>query len=91
LNADERERLGLANPDDEDAENDDTDGEALRIWTEYWLNMHGVSYAAQGYHTGDSVTLWARKIDEHAICQLWVDEATEERNGELQRLLRARS
>jgi hypothetical protein len=80
LSDEEQERLGLNQPVD-----DHTKREADRVWTEFWLTLHGVSYASQGYHLGDGVTLWARKIDEHIICQMWFNEAMEERHADLQR------
>jgi hypothetical protein len=86
LTDEESERLGLDEGLDEE-----TKQEANRIWYEFWLNAHSVSYAALGYHTGDGITLWARKIDEHAICQIWFDEAIEERHAQLQGQFRAGS
>jgi len=53
--------------------------EAVRIWNEFALHQDGVTYAAQGYHLGDGVTLIARKIDEHRLVSGLYAEALAER------------
>lgn len=42
--------------------------------------QEGITYQAQGYHTGDGVTVPAWKIDEHMLCARLYGQAQSERN-----------
>ncbi|MBC7104562.1 MAG: hypothetical protein H5T97_01335 [Firmicutes bacterium] len=59
--------------------------DARRILYEYQLNSAGVSYQAQGYHTGDGVTVPAFKVDEHWLCHVLINEAVEARRPKTRR------
>lgn len=61
------------------------DAEAERILYEYVLvRFHGLTLQGLGYHTGDGVTVWARKVDEHALCHWLVTAAIDEvQHGEV--------
>lgn len=65
--------MGLDPVTVEDGDQDDPD--VWRILHEWALFRMGITYEAQGYHTGDGVTLWARKIDEHFVVSTLVDKA----------------
>lgn len=40
---------------------------ALEAWNRYALHKQGVTYAAQGYHTGDGVSIYADVVEKHVL------------------------
>lgn len=40
---------------------------ALEAWNRYALHRSGISYAMQGYHTGDGISIYADVVETHIL------------------------
>ncbi len=43
--------------------------QGLQVYERYALNKVGITYAQQGFHLGDGVTLWAEIVATHIFIE----------------------